>query len=62
MKTNVASVQEALKDTEFPAEKRDLVKHAKMHGASEDVLEDIRGLPEKVYTSASKVYKELEDE
>lgn len=29
MKSSIASVQEALKDTEYPAEKRDLVLHAK---------------------------------
>ncbi|AYK14176.1 MAG: DUF2795 domain-containing protein [Methanosarcina flavescens] len=50
-----------LKDTEYPAEKRDLVKHAKMHNAGEGVLEDIRSLPDKVYTSASDVNKELEN-
>ncbi len=40
MQTSPDSVREALEDTEYPAEKRDLVKHAKMHGASKDVLDD----------------------
>lgn len=61
MQKSAASVQEALKDTEYPAEKRDLVKHAKMHGATEDVLDEIRNLPDKVYTSAAAVNKELEN-
>lgn len=61
MRTSPESVQKVLKDTEYPAEKRDLVKHAKMHDASDDVLEDIRSLPDKVYTSAAAVNKEFEE-
>jgi len=61
MKSSIVSVQEALKDTEFPAEKRDLVLHAKKHHASEDVLEDLKSLPDKIYTSAAKVDKALEN-
>lgn len=61
MKTSLASVQEALKDTEYPAEKRDLVEHARQHDASKDVLDDIKSLPDKVYTSAASVNKEFEN-
>ncbi|ALK06644.1 Protein of unknown function [Methanosarcina thermophila] len=61
MQMGVDPAQRVLKDTEYPAEKRDLVKHAKMYNASEGVLEDIRRLPDKVYTSASGVNKELEN-
>lgn len=60
MKTSLTSVQEALKDTEYPAEKRDLVEHARQHHTSEDVLDDIKSLPDKVYTSAADVNKGLE--
>jgi N-dimethylarginine dimethylaminohydrolase len=52
---------EALKDTEYPAEKRDLVEHARLHGATKDVLDNIKNLPDKVYTSASNVKKELDN-
>jgi hypothetical protein len=62
MKSSIASVQEALKDTEYPAEKRDLVLHAKKHHASEGVLDDLKSLPDRVYTSAAKVNKALEEE
>jgi N-dimethylarginine dimethylaminohydrolase len=48
---------EALKDTEYPAEKRDLVEHVRLHGANKEVLEDIKNLPDKVYTSTSEVTK-----
>ena len=60
MKTSTASVQEALKDTEYPAEKRDLVEHARLHHASKDVLDDLKSLPDKVYTSAADVNNEFE--
>jgi len=57
MRTGPASVMEALKDTEYPAEKRDLVEHVRLHGANKEVLEDIKNLPDKVYTSTSEVTK-----
>jgi hypothetical protein len=61
MQKGATSVQEALKDTEYPAEKRDLVEHARLHGASDDVMDKIKNLPDKVYTSAAAVNKELEN-
>jgi len=61
VKTSPAAVQEVLKDTEYPAEKRDLVEHARQHNASEDVLDDIKSLPDKVYTSFAKVNKGFEE-
>ena len=57
MHTGPASVMEALKDTEYPAEKRDLVEHARLHGANWDVLDDIKNLPDKVGTSTLEVNK-----
>lgn len=60
MQKSATSVQEALKDTEYPAEKRDLVEHARLHGASEKVLDEIKSLPDKVYTSSDAVNKALE--
>lgn len=61
MQTSPASVQKALKDTDYPAEKRDLVEHARQHGASDEVVNTIRKLPNKVYTSAADVDNELEN-
>lgn len=60
MQTSPASVQKALQDTDYPAEKRDLVEHARQHGASDEVVNTIRKLPNKVYTSAADVREELE--
>jgi hypothetical protein len=61
MRTGPASVMEAVKDAEYPAEKRDLVEHVRLHGANKEVLEDIKNLLDKVYTSTSEVTKELEN-
>ncbi|WP_048143254.1 DUF2795 domain-containing protein [Methanosarcina horonobensis] len=61
MQTSPASVQKTLKDIEYPAEKRDLVEHARQHDASDDVINAIKNLPDKAYTSAADVNKELED-
>jgi len=38
----------------------DLVEHARLHGAGKDVLDDIKNLPDIVYTSASDVNRELD--
>lgn len=48
MQTSPASVKEVLQDIEYPAEKRDLVEHTKLHGASKDILDDTKNLPDKV--------------
>jgi len=57
MPTGPASVMEALKDTEYPAEKRDLVEHARLHGANRDVVDDIKNLPNKVPPAHQKLIK-----
>ena len=46
------SVQEILKNTEYPAEKRNLVERARQHDVSKDVPDDIENLL-KVYASAA---------
>jgi trans-2-enoyl-CoA reductase len=59
VQASLDSVHNALRDTEYPAEKRDLVEHAKQHGASDDVLDALKQMPDKVYTSAADVDKGL---
>jgi hypothetical protein len=39
--------------------KKDLIQHARKHGASDKILADLESLPEKEYHSASDVSKEF---
>lgn len=59
MQASPIEVQKSLKDIDYPAHKKDLIQHAKKHGASEHVLADLQSLPEKEYHSASDVSKEF---
>jgi hypothetical protein len=59
MHTNPIEVQKALKNMNYPANKEDLVKHAKDREASDKVMQDIENLPDKEYTSAADVSKEF---
>lgn len=60
MHTSPIEVQKALKDIDYPASKKDLIKHAKKHDARKEVIEDLDKLPEKEYTNAAAVSKEFE--
>ncbi len=44
MRANLASVQEIFKDTEYPAQKRNLIERARQHDVSKDIPDDIEGL------------------
>ncbi|MDR7667076.1 DUF2795 domain-containing protein [Methanosarcina sp. Z-7115] len=59
MQTSPIEVQKALKNIDYPAHKKDLIKHAKKHDASSKVIEVLEELPEKEYTNAADVSKEF---
>ncbi|MEA5514518.1 DUF2795 domain-containing protein [Nodularia sp. UHCC 0506] len=45
-KANPVEIQKYLKGFDYPAEKSDLIKHAKQHGADQDVISILEQLPE----------------
>jgi hypothetical protein len=51
-------IQKALGGLEYPVSKDDLVKRAESSGAGDDVLDTLRGLPDKEYDSPTDVNKE----
>jgi hypothetical protein len=59
MKASPIEVQKSLKDIDYPAHKKDLIQHAKNHGASDKVLKDLESLPDKEYSNAANVSKEF---
>ena len=59
MQASPIEVQKSLKDIDYPVHKKDLIKHAKKHGASEKVLAALESLPDKEYTNAVSVSQEF---
>ena len=59
MQASPIEVQKALKDIDYPVHKKDLIQHAKKHGASDKVLADLDSLPDKEYTNAVSVSQEF---
>ena len=54
-----AQVQDYLEGIDYPASKNDLKKHAKDHGADQEVMDLINKLSEKEYNSPIDVSKEV---
>ncbi|HWQ49508.1 MAG TPA: DUF2795 domain-containing protein [Methanosarcina sp.] len=59
MQTSPIEVQKALKDIDYPVNKKQLIEHAKKHNANDKVIEVLEDLPEKEYTNAAAVSKEF---
>lgn len=62
MQISPIEVQKSLKDIDYPVKKKELVQHAKKHGASKEVMEILDNLPDKEYTSPTEVSKEFHGE
>lgn len=46
-KANPVEVQKNLKGVDYPADKQELIQHAKQHGANQDVISLLEQLPDK---------------
>jgi hypothetical protein len=51
-------IQKALGGIDYPVSRDNLVKHAESSGASGEVLETLKGLPDREYDSPTDVNKE----
>ena len=60
MQVSPVEVQKSLKNIDYPVHKKDLIKHAKNHGANDKVIEVLESLPDKEYTNAAEVSKEFQ--
>jgi hypothetical protein len=52
-----ANITHHLKGIDFPAEKTDLVKHAKQQGADREILDVIEKMPDGRYETMADVMK-----
>jgi len=54
---NPIELQKHLGGVDYPASRDDLVKKAEQNGADEDVLEALRGIPDREYDAPTAVTK-----
>ena len=52
-----AEIEQAIKGTNFPASKQDLMQQAKQNNASQDVMKAIDNLPEQKFNSPTDIAK-----
>jgi hypothetical protein len=52
-------VQKALSGMDYPADKKDLVEHAKNNGADDQIIDNLQKIPDKRYDGPDQVQKEV---
>ncbi|MDD3933958.1 MAG: DUF2795 domain-containing protein, partial [Methanoculleus sp.] len=58
-KANPAMVEKYLAGVDYPAERQDLIKRARMNNADSDVMETLDSLPDQTYHSPIDVSKAM---
>ncbi len=56
-KVNPIQLQKYLKGMDYPAQKQDLLEHAKEHGADRDICSTLEQLPDEEYETPADVSK-----
>ncbi len=56
---NPIDLQKSLGGVNYPAGRNDLVEHAKNHGASSEIVDSLKGIPDKQYDGPDQVQKEV---
>ncbi|CCH29508.1 DUF2795 domain-containing protein [Actinosynnema sp. NPDC047251] len=62
MTTNPIEVQKHLSGVDYPADKDDVVSAAESQGASDDVLDALRALPDRSFESPTDVSGAIGDQ
>ncbi|SFM83641.1 DUF2795 domain-containing protein [Nitrosomonas communis] len=58
-KANPIQVQKYLSGMDYPADKDEIIDHAKDQGADDDIVQILQQLPEKDYKTAADVSKAI---
>ena len=56
---NPIQMQKSLSGVDYPASRDDLVQHAERNGADEDVLRQLRSMPDREYDGPNAVSAEF---
>ncbi len=54
---STATIAQALSGIDFPANKNDLIEHAKKNNADNEVIQALNEMPDEQYTSMADVFK-----
>lgn len=58
-RANPIQVQEYLSGMDYPADKEEIIDHARDQGADEDVMQTLQQLPEQDYRTAADVSRAI---
>lgn len=61
MTVNPIELQKCLGGVNYPAPKQEIIDQAQQHGAGQDIMDALGGLPDKEYDSPAAVNKEVGD-
>lgn len=59
MKASYVEVRNVLKNIYLPITKQNLIQQAIKHGASYEIIEDLKNIPDMEYTSSSEITRGL---
>lgn len=59
MNASMADVEHALKGIDFPKNKNEVIQYAKNNKASNEIVADLRELPDRTYNNAADLAQEF---
>ena len=59
MQESYVELRNVFKNLHFPLTKQEIIQQAIKHGASCQILEDLKNIPDREYTSSNDIVKEF---
>jgi len=59
MQSSYVEIRNVLKNIHLPLTKQELIQQALKHGASDQIVEELRSIPDREYTSSNDNVKEF---
>jgi Protein of unknown function (DUF2795) len=59
MQASYVEIRNVLKNIHLPLTKQELIQQAIKHGASYQIVEDLKNIPDREYTSSNDIVKEF---
>jgi hypothetical protein len=61
MRASTSTMQDVLRDVEFPARKEQIIEQAKKQNAPDKVIKDLQNLPDRTYESADSLRNSFQE-
>lgn len=59
MRASLTDVEHALKGINFPKSKNEIVSYAKSNNASNEIVSELQGIPDRTYNNAADLAQEF---